>query len=391
MKKHLANPKQIAVFDISSNSVAGGHILVSEKKEAHKKLSVLASSRIYSEPKESLDIARYINNITQLLEKNISILKKADNHKPEYIQVLLASPWFVSQGRTISYSKSSPFTCSQKLIDSLIDKEVSFIIQNEMGKFGNMGKDSIIIEKQISQIRLNGYSTSKPFGKKIKNLELYLVITVSPKFIIDKLKTELLKNYASANIKFTTSPYATFVVARDFLNAQNEIMLIDIGEEITDIACVKDGLFLYQHSFPVGTYNLYRELCQTGKTTISEANALLESFRLGKLSSQIQEGLNKSLKDFGDKWQRSLSELVDTEKTNIKIPESLYISCDPRFSSFFIKVLQEDAFIKHATGSTSIKPTNISYDMLSSDVSSLDQGDIDATIVIAGLFSSRML
>ncbi|MBP6857647.1 MAG: hypothetical protein KBC11_00400 [Candidatus Pacebacteria bacterium] len=386
MPKSKGHSLPIAVFDISSSSVAGAHAIVNKEKS-----SILASTRLFSVPQEDLNVERYINETIEQLDKVISILKKADNHTPSIVQVLLASPWFISQTRTIIYNKDSGFVCSEKLINSLIDKEVAYIIKNDIEKFGNLGKDAIIIEKQISQVKLNGYTTSKPFGKKTKNLELFLVITVSPKFIIDKIKDQLLKNYASSSIKFTTSPYATFVVARDFLQAQEEIMLLDIGEEVTDMALVKNNIFLYQHSFPVGLYKFYRDITKDGKTSLTEAKALVESFRLGKLSANMTSNVQKSLDEFSQTWQKSFQEMIDSSQESIKIPESIYFVCDPRFNSFFEGLLKQDIFLQHATGSTDLNPVAITSQLLSSHISSLDSEKIDETISIATLFSSRIL
>ena len=45
----------IAVFDISSSSIAGAHVLIPKHQEKDSKVSILASTRIISEPKEELD------------------------------------------------------------------------------------------------------------------------------------------------------------------------------------------------------------------------------------------------------------------------------------------------------------------------------------------------
>lgn len=381
----------IAVFDISSSSVAGAHVLIPKAKNQEIKPSILASSRVFSAPQDDLNIEKYISDTLKQLEKTIAVLKKADNHKPEKIQVLLASPWFTSQTRTITYNKNTPFVCNQKLVDSLIGKEISFILENDMEKFGSMGKDAIIIEKQISQIKLNGYSTNKPFGKKTKNLELFLVITISPKFIIEKIKTQISKEYASAKVSFTTSHYASFVVYRDFLDAPKELMLLDIGEEVTDIALIKDDIFLYQQSFPIGVYEFFRQITKTNPSTLIESLFLVESFKLGKLSPIMTSNVQKALEEFGSTWQRSFQETIDSSKENLKIPEALYFVCDSKFNSFFEELLKRDLFLQHASGTATLNPMAIKQELFSKKISSIDPEKIDETISIATLFSSRIV
>lgn len=379
-----------AVFDISSSSVGGAHVLI-PKGDTSGKVSILASSRLLSEPREDITIERFVDNAITQLQKTITLLKKADNHIPSHIQILLASPWFVSQTRTIVYTKTTPFVCTQKLIDSLIEKEIAFIVEHDMARFGSMGTDGTIIERQVSQIKLNGYATTKPLGKKVESLELFLVVTISPKAIIERFKTEFQKEYARAAITFTTSPHATFLVARDFMSAPSELMIVDIGEEITDIACVKNDLFLYQHSFPVGIYQLYRTLTASGDITLTEAHALIESFRLGKLSASMTSKVQKALEDFGEVWTRSFQEILDSGQASIKLPNTIYTISDHRFDSFFGELLHQDLFLQHAVGSSQCNVLPITSSVLSDHVQSLDIDHIDETLLVGALFASRLL
>lgn len=392
MAKPHAKMIPIAVFDISSSSVAGAHALIPKHEDASTtSVSLLASTRILTEPREDIDIERFVENTKTTLASVLTTLQKADAHRPEAIHVLLASPWFVSQTRTITYSKKESFVCNQKLIDSLIEKEISFVIEHDMGRFGAMGKEGTIIEKQISQIKLNGYATTNPFGKKVTSIELFLIITVSPKSIVEQFKEQLERAYPHTALQFTTSPYATHIVARDFLNAPSESMIIDVGEEITDIACVKNDLFLYQHSFPVGMYQLYRTLGGAGHTSVSEAHAVVQSFALGKLSAAMTSTTQKAFEDFGDIWKRAFQESLDATAYALKLPDTMYMISDSAFISFFTTLLQNDAFITHATGTLTYTPTALTHESLAPHVSSLDPADIDTTLVIGTLFASRFM
>ncbi len=392
MAKSHTTMLPVAVFDISSSSVAGAHALVpkgSLSKET--KVSFLASTRTLSEPREDLNIERFVADTVAGLEATITTLKKADAHKPDYIQILLASPWFVSQSRTITYSKTTPFTCSQKLIDSLIEKEIAYVMEHDMEKFGTMGRDGVIIEKQISLIKLNGYTTTKPFGKKAQSLELSLVVTVSPKTIVERFTTCFKKAYGNATLRFTTSPYATFIVVRDFLGTPSELMIVDIGEEITDIACIKDELFLYEHSFPVGSYQLYRTLVANDHSTMVEARALVDSFHLGKLSAAMTSSTQKALEDFGALWIRSFQEILNTGKDSLRLPGLSYIICDQRFNEFFSETIKNDPFFTHTIAATEYQATTVTPELLAPHVSSIDLEKVDETLIVGALFTSRVL
>lgn len=384
--------KPVAVFDISSSSVAGAHILLPHAEQVDKlKVSVLAHARGHAELKEDITIERFVEQTIDQLDKVITTLKKADTHNPSYIQVLLASPWFVSQTRTISYKKTTSFVCTQKLIDSLVEKEMQYIMEHDMERFGSFGKDGVIIEKQLSEIKLNGYSTNDPFGKKTESVELFLVVTVSPKMIIDRFRDALGRHYGHTKIGFTTSPYATYIVSRDYLKAPKELMVVDIGEEITDVAFIKNGIFLYQHSFPVGSYELYRTFSAHNVSSVTEAEALLETFRLGKISDNEKALIQKSLDTYGVTWQKSFEDILSTGHYGFALPTHVYIVGDYRFDHFFSNLITSDPVLIHATPASAPVSIFISQETIGEHIVSLENEHIDETIIIASLFTARLL
>lgn len=392
MAKPNSKMVPIAVFDISSSSIAGAHALIPKEREDNPHVSILASTRVFSEPKEDINIELFVSGALANFDTVINTLKKADNHKPKEIHVLLASPWFLSQSRTIVYTKTTPFVCTEKLIDSLIEKEVQFVAQHDMGRFGSMGHDGTIIEKQITQVTLNGYTTNNPFGKKTKSLEISITVTVSPRQIITAFKDHLQKGYGGVGVRFTTSPYATFIVVRDFLKSPSELMLVDIGEETSDVAFIKNDLFLYQQSFPVGFYELYRQVASSKHTTLTETRALIETFRLGKLSAIMSSNVQKALEGFSDIWGKALSEHIGGGSNQvIKIPSNIYIISLQPFSSFFSTYIEHDPFITHSAGSTTISTTTLDPSVFSQFISSLDPEKLDDTLTVGALFASRLL
>lgn len=378
----------VAVFDISSSSVGGAHALV--KMEKDQPSVILASSRIDSALQEDLDMKRFVSDTVRNLEAVASSLHKADLHRPERIELVLASPWFVSQTRTISYKKNEAFVCTKKFFNALVDAEIEHVIKNELERFGSFGKQGTVVEKQISMVRLNGYTTADPFGKKAKAIEIYLTVTVVPKPVIDQFTAVLQRAYGTRHIGITTSPYTTFVVARDYFDAAHECVIIDVGEEVTDVAFVKEGLFLYQHSFPVGTYGLYRALMTGQKQSAAEAQALVEGYRLAKVSATARTKIDKTLAAFSADWQGALQEILNSGHYGFCLPDICYITADPRFEGVFPGIISTDPFIQHTCSRGSVVPHFLNEELLKGHISSLDQ-ELDIPLAVGTLFVARSM
>ena len=387
---HAKHGKIFAVYDMSSSSVAGAHVLT-KQHDGISQAVLLASSRSNAPLQEDIDMQRFVDEACKHLQEVITVVRKADVHHPTYIQVTLASPWYTSQTRTISYQKDAPFTCTQNLVDSLIDDEIKHVLTNEDGSFGAFGKESVIVEKQLSGIRLNGYHTVAPFGKKATTLELFLTITIAPKPILERFKDTLKRAYGTRNIGFTTSPFTTYVVMRDIKPIEQECMIIDVGEEVTDIAFIKRGIMLYQHSFPVGTYGLYRALAGQGASTTRESMAMLESYRLGKLSKAAAKSTETAIAAFATHWQSWFHQVLDNGQYGFCMPEHCVVTADPRFESLFITTIKTDAFIQHNCSRTNLQVTFMNEEVLGAAVRTTDQTSPDMALATTALFVERLL
>ncbi|MBP6904462.1 MAG: hypothetical protein KBB91_00205 [Candidatus Pacebacteria bacterium] len=385
-----AHGKVFAVYDMSSSSVAGAHVLATTT-EGKPKTVFLASSRVNAPLQEDMDMQRFVEETIKHLGQVVANIRKADVHHPSYIQVTLASPWYTSQTRTILYKKDVPFVCTQKLIDTIIADEIDHILSKEEGSFGVFGTESVIVEKQLSAIILNGYHTTNPFGKKATTLELSLTITIAPKAILDRFTDVLRRVYGTTHIGFTTSPFTTFVVMRDLNPATEDCVVIDVGEEVTDVAFIKHGIVLYQHSFPVGTYGLYRALAGQSSNTARESMTLLESYRLGKLSPRAAQGIETSITAFATHWQSWFHQILDTGEYGFCIPEHCIVTTDPRFELLFAQTLGKDMFVQQCCSTGAVRVLVTNEELFRSQVSTLDQTPLDIPLATAALFVERLV
>jgi len=380
----------VAVFDISSSSVGGAHALIKKGPQtAPTTISVLAQSRVEAALQEDLNIERFVAETLRSIESVATTIRKEDVHHPEYIQVVLASPWYVSQTRTITYNRETSFVCTEKLVNSLIDKEIAYIIANEKDRFGDLGSEQSIVEKQLSLIKLNGYVTHTPYGKHAKSLELYLTVTIAPKKVLEQFTDLLRRLYGTRKIGITTSAYTTFVATREENTAAQHCVIVDIGEEVTDVAFVKDELFLYQHSFPVGTYELFRAVAKAIDSTSAEAKSALEAYRLQKLSSKRAVLIEKAVHAFVSTWQKGIQSIIDQGHYGLTLPSMWYVVVDPRFEQSIHAALTTDPYLSHrADQSLSVSMvTPLRFPLIKSAPETV----LDTPLALALLFIDRLV
>jgi hypothetical protein len=380
----------VAVFDISSSSVGGAHALLDLSSHELTGVTILVQERRDSGLDDELNIDRFIENTAKALEVVISHVRTADVHHPEIIQVVLSSPWYIPYTRVVTYNKTTLFKCTERLVDSLIEKEIEHLLKQPTDTGEILGNGFRVVERQLSQIKLNGYETTDPYGKKVQSLELTLTITVVPEVVVERFQTILRRSYGDRTINVTTSPYATFVALRDNGGVPSDCAIIDVGEEVTDIAFIKNDILLYQHSFPVGTYGFYRELSASTGSSV-EARALVEAYRLKKLSDQSSRTVEAALRAFSQTWQAALQDIVEHGQHGFQFPSQCYITADARFENIFPAIIENDTFLLHTAATSAIQARFVSAQDFSSTVHTSSSDPADAALAIAALFSERLL
>jgi len=382
----IHSAKVFAVYDISSSSVAGTHVLRTNTVPI-----ILASSRRVGSMHTEVDTGHFLEEAASELSLVIGEVKAKDLHHPSTIQVVLASPWYISQTCTILYKRDSPFTCTKKLIHDLVAAEIEHMQKNQEGAFVAFGTETIVIEKQISGISLNGYRTNTPFMKHASTLELSVLVTVSAKSVLDRFTDTFRRAYGTRHIAYTTSPFASFVFLQDLKPTLDEALLIDVGEEMTDVAFIKHGVILYEHSFPVGTFGLYRGLAQAANNTILEAKTILEAYRLGKLTPSVMETTSAGITSYTQSWQAAFRQIVEDGQYGFCLPSHCMITADPRFEELFTQVLTTDEFMKHRCTISEMKVVYLNSGMLESSVRTSDHSDLDIPLATGILYTNKIL
>ena len=377
-----------AVFDISSSSVAGAHVL--SRADTCPNALILTSVRIDAVVTDDINIQRFITQANRSLEQVISTIRAQDVHKPSHIQISLASPWYSTETRIISYRSEKPFICTKKLVESLVDAEIADIKKTD-GPFGSYGKESVIIEKQLSGIKLNGYLTHEPYDKKATELQCTLTVTIAPKKVLDLFSDTLRRSYGARPIRFTTGAFTAFIVARDRLPIEEACMIVDVGEEVTDVAFVTAGMLAYQHSFPVGTFGLYRALAKEGGDMVTESKALLEAYRINKVAPQTKKRIERAILAYSKEWQKGLQQVLETGHYGWRVPHQILLMVNERFETIMTSVLVKDPIIKHSCGAVEPRITYIDESTLGTAIGTVSHEHIDIPIATTALFAQRLV
>ena len=259
------------------------------------------------------------------------------NNKPvriKKVDVVLSASFYEVYIKDLVIEKDKSFVLTEDQFHKAIQKHSEIIKAEKEGK--------IILEKDVTNVMINGYSLQNPFNKKVKNLSVSFYASFIDKKIIDDIE-KIVKNSLHTKVNFKTYTLNKFNALRNtFLNVGNYIS-IDIGEKYTDIFVVENSALKYRKYFEFGSQQFMNEIATKCSLDPKIIHSEISMSILGELKNNCKPEIEASLAEQKKKWVNTLiSEIID--KDNITIPPRVFISSEPKISPLFAQILSDPKF-----------------------------------------------
>lgn len=325
------------VFDIGSSSVGGSLFYI----ESSGNPRIIYSNREPILINQNLDLQSFFNLTISALGKLVEKIHKENPAKVSKVFCVLSSPWFHSQTRNIKYEKNTPFIFTTKFADELIKKEVENLIKSYEGNDSNTSK-VLPIEMKTMSVKLNGYDIKNPVGKKTKDLEMPIFVSLSEEIFIKEVERVINMSFHFKSIKFSSFLMSSFAVARDMFINQDKFLLINIGGEITDISMIKRDILKDNASFPMGVNFLIRGLVKDLKVDSHEARSLLHLYKDNHTNENTNQKLSQVIEPLKKTWLKNFQETLNNLSHDISIPSTVFITVDQNLAEFFSQIIKNE-------------------------------------------------
>jgi hypothetical protein len=332
--------KLMLVFDIGSSNVSGA--LFWAQESGTPKIIFSATEAIKLE--EKVDTDRFLLLTTQALGVVVNKIYKSGMGIPEEFFCVLSSPWHVSQTRIISLKKNTPFIFTAKLAEDLIKKEIGFFEEAHSSKTINIDAPNRTIELKNIKTILNGYETSDPLNKKIKELEMIVFISMGEEKVLKNIEDTIRKCFHFNQIRFSSFVLSSFTVVRDMHIQKENFLLLDIGGEVTSISMVKKNILKESITFPLGSNFLTRGVASDLGCSLNEAGSLISLLKDGHAEDRAVEKLSVSIEQLRKNWLKSFQESLANLSNDISIPATIYMTTAKNLSDFFCQTIKAEQF-----------------------------------------------
>jgi cell division ATPase FtsA len=340
--KKKVESEVIGVIDIGSARVSGA-LIVDWPKITHENSESV-------EWQEIPDWDRFQAGIEQSLKAVVKKLAKGRHKKPKEIFVFLSAPFFVGNTRLIKTKDKNPFEITPPFLAGLVKKD---IFKFDRGQKGNL----VRIENEIMTIKLDGYPVGEPLGQMASEVDLSHWQSEGHVSIMDRLQEIIEAEFPEIKINFHSFAYATYAVFNELLPEKNWI-LIDTGNELTDIIVIKDGYLAEHLSFPIGKNTLIRLVAKTLGTVPAETESTLNRYASGRINKILKSRLESTLEPIASDWIANLNESLSRALETTILPETFYIFGDEPSDKIFSDFIKEGDF---SAISISHKPPQVYY------------------------------
>lgn len=351
------------ILDISSNSVSGC-IFEADSGNNTKLLYVareqIAFKKVRTSENLLTSMLRSLNLVLIHLEKyGLAHLNHTSmfHYHIDSVAGILSSPWFISETKTLELSLEEPFVVTKKLVDELIDKEERDFMDRFATKDGHDKFRLELFEHKIIQIRLNGYATVNPYGKKARELQLRIFASIALKHILNKIRVMTSRYFPEQHLEFHTFSLAAFASIRDFIPETENFLVVQVGGEVTDITIVKNAIIADSVSFPLGYNNLLRALDKIcGNHPECTLEALLKLHRETKNTTEDKKRVAKAIADAKVAWLELFNNAISNFSAGTFLPKTVFLFENGLYTSLFKE------FLKSAESSQftiSVEPFNI--------------------------------
>jgi hypothetical protein len=327
----------IAVFDIGSGSV-GGAILISSPD---KRPIIISSFRKSFKLTDSVSGENLVKEMLSSLKDVSSGLQKDIHRVPDKVFAVLSAPWASASLRSIKRKRPEGFTFTEKFAKDLIKEEI-LKFKKEQGDFDE------IIDRRVVNILLNGYEVPKPHGKRVKESEIQILLSLSFKEIIEKIEDVITQTYHK-NIKFTSQMFSDFIVARDVFDRLNDFIILNVDEETTEVSIMRNDFLVGTASFPYGRNTFIRQISKNLNKDISSAVSLLSMYKNGHLDEEHSRKLELAIKDESKAWVNSLKMVFRSLFVDLFIPHNIFLITDKISEKWFLNLLNKSNFAEFTT------------------------------------------
>ncbi len=383
------------LIDIGNGTMTSALVLFS-KREVPRFLYAISSQFSVTDFPDAKHLSQSLNTLLEV--QMAQITKEGFQHK--YWQgkskniaggmVAFSSPWFILKTKHLSLSNETPFIITSRFLKNIIEREGD-AFRKEL--FEDKEHSFEVIEKSIVHTKINGYTLENSLGKKTKNFEAFLCLSIVDAEVLSKIYQTVLRNVhvPKENLLVHTFPLVSFSVVRDIAPVNSDFILLDITADVTDLTLVSDNVIMQTVSMPSGKNFILRQISKVFGVSNEIGQSMLDMYNLEKLDAASHEKMQEVLINVEKEWSIYLENALLELSSDMNLPVKIYLTADndvAKLYTNFLKLSKTDVTSNFRKNASVI---HVSQELLSQLYKNDSLSPVDEFIVILAIFYKKIL
>ena len=334
----------IAIFDIGSGSVGGA--ITRMPSDSKSIPTIIKSARTEVATRDDVKFSVLLDDMLEALDATAKALYDGKVGAPDEIACVLASPWYLSETRIIKMTRDHSFQFTSKLADEMLEKEIASLNSIYEKKYGSIKSAPEVIEHHVMGVSLNGYLVDEPIGKRSRSVEMHMVISLSPKQVLDKIRKTLSNTFHHIPASFSSFVMSSYLAVREKYVTPESYLLLDIGGEVTDVAIITKGILKASLSFPFGKRTFFKYMCTKLEIEQRDAEELFNLWSAGTLGERKKAKVEPLFKSIENSWGEAFRACIGTLPHTLTLPSTIFLTADADIRGWFVDVVRNEPFIQ---------------------------------------------
>ncbi len=380
----------VILFGIGSGSVGGALIRFNKSASGDWEPHIIAQDRTYIPFQQQLNFDNFFSDMQSALRSTAQKIYEKKKGAPDRIFVTMTSPWYVSETRKINFKKETPFTITPKLMNDIINLELSTILKSYEEKYKDMNAMPYLLESKVLHTTLNGYDVADPLKMTASSININLFLSICPDISVTSIKDTLNEIFHTTNVTFSSFILMMLIIARDKLADQSSYFLIDINAELTDVGIVTNGILVATISFPMGKNYIIRELSKELKKEEGDIRSLFSMYANGTIVKAEKDKIDPILSRVKNEWTKLFKDSLALLPQTISLSSNIFLVADNDASIWFASFLKDKEFTKVVLNQKYFDVTVVEGQKLL-DICKVSDGTCDQFLMIESIALARML
>ncbi len=326
--------KTVVLIEIGSASISGAYILIDDRNHPIIYYSNHAPIRLRHSTSLINNVTDALKKITKDLLTNGAPTTAHRSGRSIYIDriiVSIASPWQETQIRKEQKTRRKPFHFTRSTMDGMVTR-ISKRVAN----------GRVITNNLVISTSLNGYFVQHPFGISTREAEVIVLGSYIDKEMVTRVTQIIRDTFHTENIEITAFAPVVYTVLRIVYPNEQNMLILDITGDATDIVLIKDGLLTDIVHTQRGL-NMLRKSAYDAGIHASEPSEsfhsmehtiLIDSKRNTKFTASIQQA--RAL------WLQDVIQALQTLNIKYVLPRNIFLLADDEAISFIKRQLDKE-------------------------------------------------